>query len=163
MPRVAAIILLGSLLAFFGNQLPDRLWSAYLPMLLLFYRFNPAWRLPLLLAAAWLWSAALLHYHLDHRLRLSHDNRLSQVRGVVADVQFLAIKRSQQISGGQRAPRVPRARVMNADNGELADLLRKFRKARVCWVVARGFLICEGVAKHLFHPFLWRTAPSDRC
>ena len=68
MPQVAAIILLGSLLAFYGNQLPDRLWSAYVPILFLFYRCNPAWRLPLLLAAAWLWSSAILHHHLDHRL-----------------------------------------------------------------------------------------------
>lgn len=86
MPAFAAIVVLGSLLALYGNDLPDRLWSAYVPMLLLFAGCNPAWRRPLLLAAAYLWAAALMHYHLDHRLPAAFDNRSARVSGTVADL-----------------------------------------------------------------------------
>ena len=86
MPQLAAIIVLASLLAYYGNQLPDRLWSAYLPILLFFCLFQRAWRGLLVLVAAYLWAAALLHQDLDHRLAGSHDNSIGLVRGLVADL-----------------------------------------------------------------------------
>jgi len=86
MPKLAAITVLASLLAYYGNQLPDRMWSAYLPLLLFFCVFRRAWRGILILAATYLWAAALLHQDLDHRLPGSHDNSISLVRGLVADL-----------------------------------------------------------------------------
>jgi len=123
MPQVAAIILLGSLLAFYGNQLPDLLWSAYVPILFLFYRCNPAWRLPLLLAAAWLWSSAILHHHLDHRLLLSYDNRISLVRGVIADIPEIEKDRVrlylESVEIAEYPGRMPRRLRLNWYQGEI--------------------------------------------
>ncbi len=86
MPQHAIAIVLGSLLAFYGNELPDQSWSALLPILLLLCLYNPAYRLLLLAAAAYLWSAAVFHHHLDHRLLEAYDHRLTLVRAVVADI-----------------------------------------------------------------------------
>ncbi|MGD8347879.1 MAG: DNA internalization-related competence protein ComEC/Rec2 [Gammaproteobacteria bacterium] len=86
MPQHAIAILAGSLLALFGNELADRFWSAYLPLLLLLYRYCPGHRLLLIAAAAYLWSAAWFHHHLDHRLIEAYDNRVTVVRGVVEDL-----------------------------------------------------------------------------
>jgi competence protein ComEC len=83
MPRHAVAILAGALLAVYGNQLPDRAWSSYLPLLLLLWRFCPRWRWLLLAAAAHLWSLALLHIHLDHRLQEAYDDRVVLLRGSV--------------------------------------------------------------------------------
>ena len=86
MPQHALAIVLGSLLAFYGNELPDRSWSALVPILLLLYRYGTAYRFILVLAAAFLWSSAVFHYHLDHRLVTSYDNQIMLVRGIVADI-----------------------------------------------------------------------------
>jgi len=86
MPQHAIAILAGSLLALFGNELADRFWSAYLPLVLLLYRYCPAHRLLLIAVAAHLWSAAWLHHHLDHRLIDQFDNRVTVVRGSVDDI-----------------------------------------------------------------------------
>lgn len=86
MPQHAVAIVLGSLLAFYGNELPDRFWSAYVPILLLLCRYNPPYRLLLLAGAAYLWGSALLHYHLDHRLIEAFDQRFTRLQAVVADI-----------------------------------------------------------------------------
>lgn len=86
MPQHAVAIMLGSLLAYYGNELPDRYWSAYAPILLLLCRYNPPYRLLLLAGAAYLWSSALLHYHLDHRLIEAFDQRFTRLQAVVADI-----------------------------------------------------------------------------
>ena len=86
MPQLAVAILLGSLSAFYGNELPDRFWSAIAPLLLLLCCYCPGHRFLLLAAAAYLWSSALFHHHLDHRLINSYDHQLTSVSGVVADL-----------------------------------------------------------------------------
>ena len=86
MPQHAIAIVLGSLLAFYGNDLPDQSWSALLPILLLLCICNPAYRLLLVAASAYLWSCTLFHYHLDHRLLEAYDHRVTLVRAVVADI-----------------------------------------------------------------------------
>ena len=86
MPQLAVAILLGSLSAFYGNELPDRFWSAFAPIPLLLCFYCPGYRFLLLAAAAYLWSAALFHHHLDHRLVENHDFRVTIVSGVVADL-----------------------------------------------------------------------------
>lgn len=84
MPQLAVAIVLGSLLAFYGNELPDQSWSAFAPMLLLLGFYCRCHRPLLLAAAVYLWSSALFHYHLDHRLIDSYDHQLTSLRGVVA-------------------------------------------------------------------------------
>lgn len=86
MPQLAVAILLGSLSAFYGNDLPDRFWSAFAPILLLLCFYCPGYRFLLLAAAVYLWSCALFHYHLDHRLIDSYDHQLTSLSGVVADL-----------------------------------------------------------------------------
>ena len=44
MPGYAVAIVLGSLLAFYGNELPDSSWSAFAPLLLLLCFFLPRYR-----------------------------------------------------------------------------------------------------------------------
>lgn len=86
MPQYALAMVLGSLSAFYGNELPDLCWSALVPILLLLCRYHPAYRLLLFAAAAYLWSSALLHYHLDHRLFETFDQRVTLLRAEVADI-----------------------------------------------------------------------------
>ncbi|MDH3449570.1 MAG: DNA internalization-related competence protein ComEC/Rec2 [Gammaproteobacteria bacterium] len=89
MPRYAVAIVLGSLLAFYGNELPDSSWSAYAPLLLLWSFFLPRYRFLLLAAAAYLWSCALFHFQLEHRLVDAFDNRISLVEGDVRGIPEL--------------------------------------------------------------------------
>jgi competence protein ComEC len=79
----------GALLALYGNRLPDPFWSAYAPALLLLACCNSRYRFVFLLAAAFLWSSALLHHHLSHRLLDSFDNRILLLSGVIADIPQL--------------------------------------------------------------------------
>jgi len=89
MPQHALAILVGALFAFYGNHLPDPFWSAYAPALLLLACCYSRYRFVFLLAAAFLWSSALLHYHLSHRLLDSFDNRNLLISGVIADIPRL--------------------------------------------------------------------------
>ncbi|MDH3388008.1 MAG: DNA internalization-related competence protein ComEC/Rec2 [Gammaproteobacteria bacterium] len=89
MPGYAVAIVLGSLLAFYGNELPDSSWSAFAPLLLLLCFFLPRYRFLLLAATAYLWSCALFHVHLEHRLVDAFDNRVSVVKGDVKGVPEL--------------------------------------------------------------------------
>jgi competence protein ComEC len=86
MPQHALAIVLGSLLAFYGNDLPDRSWCALAPILLLLCRYCPGYRFILVFTAAFLWSSALFHYHLNHRLIDAYDNRVVMVRGIIAEI-----------------------------------------------------------------------------
>ena len=86
MPQLALAIVLGSLLAFYGNELPDRAWSALMPIPLLLCRYCPGYRFTLLLSAAFLWSSAVFHYHLGHRLITAYDSQVVLVRGIVDDI-----------------------------------------------------------------------------
>ena len=86
MPLHAAAIVLGSLLAYYGNELPDLTWTAYAPILLLLCFYQPNYRFILLAATAYLWSCALFHYHLAHRLVDAYDNRVTVVHGMVAGI-----------------------------------------------------------------------------
>jgi len=89
MPQHALAILVGALIAYYGNRLPDPFWSAYAPALLLLACCHSRYRFVLLLMAAFLWSSALLHNHLSHRLLDSYDNRILRVSGVIADIPRL--------------------------------------------------------------------------
>jgi competence protein ComEC len=86
MPQYALAILVGALLAFYANRLPDPFWSAYAPLLPLLAICLRRYRFILLLAFAFLWSSALLHDHLSHRLPASFDNRSLLLSGVIADI-----------------------------------------------------------------------------
>ncbi len=89
MPQHALAILLGSLAALYGNELPDQYWLAFMPITLLFCFYCPAYRFVLLFASAYLWSSAVFHYHLEHRLDGSYDNQVTVVSGIVADIPRL--------------------------------------------------------------------------
>ncbi|MBT8436040.1 MAG: ComEC/Rec2 family competence protein [Gammaproteobacteria bacterium] len=89
MPLFALATVLGSLAALYGNQLPDSYWSALMPVAMLLFFFCPTHRFILLLVIAYLWSSAVFHYHLEHRLDSGHDNRVMLVSGIVADIPRL--------------------------------------------------------------------------
>ncbi|MCP4877492.1 MAG: DNA internalization-related competence protein ComEC/Rec2 [Gammaproteobacteria bacterium] len=86
MPLHALAMVLGSLLALYGNQLPDQSWLAVVPILLWLFYCNPAYRFVLLFMSAYLWSSAILHYHLDHRLADSYDHQIALVQGTVSGI-----------------------------------------------------------------------------
>ena len=65
MPRYVIAVLSGTLLAWYGNELPDPFWLAYLPLALLLAFASPGWRCLWLAAAAYLWSAAIFMHGLD--------------------------------------------------------------------------------------------------
>ncbi len=89
MPQQALAIVLGSLVALYGNELPDQYWLAFMPITLLLCYYCPAYRFVLLFASAYLWSSAAFHYHLEHRLDGSYDNQVTLIRGIVADIPQL--------------------------------------------------------------------------
>lgn len=86
MPRYTLAVVAGTLLAFYANALPDSSWFMFAPLLAWFALLQPRYRLLLLFAAAFLWSSAALHYHLDHRLTPAFDNRVSLLQGRVVDI-----------------------------------------------------------------------------
>ena len=86
MPLYALAILFGTLVAFYGNQLQDSFWSAYLPLLLLLFRFCPTYRFVCLLAVGLLWGNMALHSQLAQRLVDGFDNRGVMLVGTVADL-----------------------------------------------------------------------------
>ena len=89
MPQHALAIVLGSLVALYGNELPDPYWSAFMPLAVLLFFYCPTYRFVLLLAAAHLWSSAVFHYHLEHRLDSGYDNQVALISGIVADIPRL--------------------------------------------------------------------------
>ncbi len=89
MPQIALAILLGALLAFYGNQLQDPFWASFAPLLLLLARCNPKYRFVALLAAGMLWSGCVMQLHLSHRLVDDFDNRILLLNGVIADIPQL--------------------------------------------------------------------------
>ena len=86
MPRYAFVIFLGSLAAFYQNQIPDGLWLSWAPMALFFGWVSPRYRLGFLFLAAWLWCSGLLHIHLDYRLKSGFDAQDVVVSGRIADL-----------------------------------------------------------------------------
>ena len=86
MPQSAFALLLGALLAFFGNQPPELFWSAYLPMLLLLVRYNPHYRFICLLAVGLLWGSIAVNQQLSQRLHDSFDNRSLMLEANIADI-----------------------------------------------------------------------------
>ena len=86
MPLHALAILLGALLAFYGNQPQDSFWSAYVPLLLLLFRFCPDYRFICLLATGLLWCNIAIHTNLSHRLPDNFDNRELLCSAIIADI-----------------------------------------------------------------------------
>lgn len=86
MPRFALVIAAAALLAFYGNHLPDPAWCALAPLALAFAACDRRRRLAWFGAAAYLWCAALLNYHLGYRLAPINDQRVFVVTGVIADL-----------------------------------------------------------------------------
>jgi competence protein ComEC len=86
MPLYALAILFGTLVAFYGNQPQDSFWSAYLPLLLLLFRFCPPYRFVCLLAVGLLWGNVALHGQLAQRLVDGFDNRGALLVGTIADL-----------------------------------------------------------------------------
>ncbi len=86
MPRFALVIATVALLAFYGNRLPDPAWCSLAPLALLLAASDRPRRLAWLGAAAYLWCAALLHFHLGYRLAPIYDQRVFVVTGVVVDL-----------------------------------------------------------------------------
>lgn len=86
MPRYTLAIVAGALLAFYGNQLFDRFWSSYWPIVLLFSWALPRYRLALILICSLLWSNGYLQYQLDGRLALEQDNQVFLLQAKVVDV-----------------------------------------------------------------------------
>jgi competence protein ComEC len=86
MPFHALAILLGALLAFYGNQPQDSFWSAYIPLLLLLFRFCPDYRFICLLATGLLWCNLAIYSNLSHRLPDDFDNRDLLLSATIADI-----------------------------------------------------------------------------
>jgi len=93
MPQYALAILIGALLAFYANQPPDIFWSAYLPLFLLLARYCPRYRFLCLLAASLLWSNAVIHRQLSHRLPASFDDRGVLLSARIADLPRIEVDR----------------------------------------------------------------------
>ena len=82
----ALAIVLGSMLAFYGSDITDRFWIAYLPLLLVFAWSQPRYRFFILIGIAFLWTSLHLLQALDSRLSPEFNNRVVQVTGVIADI-----------------------------------------------------------------------------
>ena len=77
---------MGALLAFYGNQPQDSFWSAYVPLLLLLFRYCPDYRFICLLAIGFLWCNIAIHTHFSHRLPDNFDNRGLLLSAIIADM-----------------------------------------------------------------------------
>ena len=86
MIRVAITLVVGSIVAFYSNLIPDRYWISYLPVLLLLALLNSKYRFPILLMASYLWACFNIQNTLDVRLSGDYDNQEMIVTGIVADI-----------------------------------------------------------------------------
>ena len=86
MIRVAIALVVGSIVAFYSNLVPDRYWISYLPVLLLLALLNSKYRFPILLVASYLWACLNIQNALDVRLSGDYDNHEMIVTGIVADI-----------------------------------------------------------------------------
>ena len=87
MPQSAFAVLLGTLLAFFGNQPLELFWSAYIPMLLLLVRYNPRYRFICLLVIGLLWGNIAVNQQLSQRLHDSFDNRSLMLEALLRNLE----------------------------------------------------------------------------
>ena len=90
----ALAIALGSTLAFYGSDIPDRFWFAYLPLLLICACFIPRYRFFIFICIAYLWTNLHLLHTLESRLSPDFNHRIMRVTGVIADIPEV---RSQSI------------------------------------------------------------------
>ena len=86
MIKSALVLVLGSVAAFYGTAIPDRYWVSYLPVLLLLAFFNPKYRFPILMIAAYLWASLNIQQTLDLRLADDYENQVLTLEGVIADI-----------------------------------------------------------------------------
>ena len=86
MPQLAIAVICGAGLAYYGNDLADSCWSAMAPLVLLLAVLRPRQRWLLVVVAVYLWSCALLAWHLGDRLTDAYDNRITAVTGEVVDL-----------------------------------------------------------------------------
>ena len=86
MIKTAIAMVLGSVIVFYGNLIPERHWIAYLPFLLLFAFLVPGYRFLITLFAACLWAGLWVQQSLDTRLAADFDNRIVRISGVIADI-----------------------------------------------------------------------------
>ena len=86
MIKTAIAMVLGSVIVFYGNLVPERDWIAYLPALLLIAFFNHRYRFPIILLASCLWSGFWIQQVMDTQLAADFDNRIVRISGVIADI-----------------------------------------------------------------------------
>ncbi len=82
----AVAIVLGSMLAFYGGDIPDRFWISFLPVLSICACFNPRYRFFILIGVAYLWSSLHLLYALESRLSPDFNNQVVQLTGVIESI-----------------------------------------------------------------------------
>jgi len=86
MIKTAIAMVLGSVIVFYSNLIPERYWIVYLPVLLLFAFFIPKYRFLITLLAACLWAGFWIQQNLETQLAADFDNRIVRVSGVIADI-----------------------------------------------------------------------------
>ncbi|MFV2032132.1 MAG: DNA internalization-related competence protein ComEC/Rec2, partial [Gammaproteobacteria bacterium] len=86
MVNYAIAIALGSMLAFYGSDIPDPFWISYLPALLLSAWSTPRYRFLILIVLAYLWTSLHLLFALESRLAPDFNNQIVQVTGIIADI-----------------------------------------------------------------------------
>jgi competence protein ComEC len=86
MINTAIALFLGSVVAFYSSDIPDRYWISYLPVLLLLAFLNSRYRFPLLMIAAYLWTGLNIQQALDIRLAANYDNQVLNVEGIIVDI-----------------------------------------------------------------------------
>jgi len=86
MPRYSLAIVVGCWVAYYANALPDPGWFMFAPLLAGIAWLQPRYRIVCLVGAAFLWSSAVFHYHLERRLAAEFDNRVSRLQGRIVDI-----------------------------------------------------------------------------
>jgi competence protein ComEC len=86
MIKTAIAMVLGSVIVFYGNLIPESHWIAYFPALLLCAFFIPRYRFLIIFFTTCLWTGFAVQQSLDTRLSADFDNRIFLVSGVIADI-----------------------------------------------------------------------------
>ena len=86
MPLIALAVLFGALFAFYGNSLPEPLWFAYWPVLLLLAWCQTRYRFLLVMSAAYLFTGSVFYSSLQRQLPVElHDQTLT-LRGEIVSL-----------------------------------------------------------------------------
>ena len=83
---ISLVIVAGTAVAFWSDQLPDTHWYSYLPLMFIFSIVLSGLRLLLIFCTMFFWASLQIHLQLEQRLVENFDGQIVELSGRIADI-----------------------------------------------------------------------------